>query len=152
MSITSTPRKVRYTRPESITQRVLEDFIPIKPCERSQYQTERWYATAGGPRDRDWTGKGVGCYHGTTHDGKAVLCEGARCKMLPAEPRTRPNARDRSESAHTASMSAARAHRATVDAYIRSLGFTGKITASVRTLAKDALAHAAQVQEYANAA
>lgn len=149
MSITVAPRQARYTKPKGISLKVLEDFVPYVGAERPQSRDERWLATSG-TRDRDWTGKGVGCYHGTDHNGRAILCEGQRCKFLPRKSADRPNRGNRPKRASASRTSAARPTREAADAYIRSCGYSGLITPHMRSLAYDVLAHQAQVAEYCN--
>ena len=150
MSIQAAPRQVKYTKARGVSLRVMDDYVPFVGAERPQYATERWYATSG-TRDRDWTGKGVGCYHGTDHNGKAILCEGKRCKMLPPEPRRSTNGRKPRSGTGASRTSGARATRGACDAFIRSCGYQGLITPQMRALARDAIEHAAQVEAYTSA-
>lgn len=135
-SITPTAPKHRVTHPKSTG--VLRPFTDYIPAPELRRDGQHWSKDA----DRDWRGIKVGCYHGTSHNGKAVLCEGERCKFAPRENRPR------SGRVNPTQQPVSDTH--TVRAHLARIGYTGPMTPQLRTLVMDAIVFEAQCAEMAS--
>lgn len=135
-SVVPTAPKHRVSHPKSAGRlRPFEDFIP---APEMRLPGQHWSKAA----DRSWTGAGCGCYHGTSHNGKAILCTGQKCRFAPAD---RPTGSTRAITAKQPASDPIRAHLA-------SVGYTGPITPTIRKATLDAIEFARQVSEYSAAA
>ncbi len=142
------------------------DVIPSTPFDRtSLFRQEAWVNTGGAKIDRDWRGEGIGCYHGTNDQGRAVLCEGHTCKVDPKRclcgygpDCAQRNARKSSARKPTGPSDSAIPSKTTrtgrwtdVDAFIRSTGYAGRITPSMRRRVEDGLIAQGQISEMCEA-
>ena len=139
------------------------DYIPATPQDRaSLFRGEAWVNTGGAKIDRDWRGEGIGCYHGTGADGRSILCEGHTCKQdakrclcgYGPDCAQRKSSARRGQSgsnvpnrSETTRVGRTTGRWADVDAYIRTTGYTGRITPTMRRRVEDALIEQGQIAE-----
>lgn len=135
-SVVPTAPKHRVSHPKATGK--LRPFTDYMPAPEMRLPGQHWSKDA----DRNWTGAGVGCYHGTSHNGKAILCTGKACRFAPRDVGTR------SASTKTAKQ----VHSDPIRAHLATIGYTGPITPAIRKLTLDAITFANQIAEYSAAA